>query len=928
MLRKVRILILLLVMSTGHVLHAQNARISGKVFNKNNEPVVGALVKVGSNTSVSTDVDGRFQIKLAKGTYTIIVSHIGYDNTVIDSADAKDDPIDLQVFLQEKTKNLQDVIVQTRSTKRLETVNALIQFQKNTSSVAQVISAEAIKRSPDRNTGEALKRVTGLSLQDGKYIIVRGLNDRYNQAMLDGVLLSSTEPDRKAFSFDIIPSSIIDNIIIDKTFVPEYSAEWAGGLIHVNTKDIPTRNFLNVQIGTNLNTNTIGKDFYSYPGSGLDWLGFDDGKRALPSNFPTKSQFSSPTISPESKLNFGKELAAKSWAINKKNSLTNYLGQSFQLNGGYVTKLFNKDLGASYAFTYNRTPQRLSFDNGFYTFEGGQSQPTFNYHNEKYSQNVLWGALANVALKINNNNKISFKNLLNVNTTNFTTVRNGMDYDFNAPIKAQETGFANDVLFNTQVSGEHNIATIKTKIDWYGSFGIMDQYIPDQRRLQYNQDPDDIYRATISNTLSQSSGNIFYSNLSDYLYNAGGNITNTFKLFGHNQIVKAGYNFQVKDRLYDARPFSVVLPQSNTALKGMDPANIFNASNFGTADNMFHVEELSSIYFRYMANTILNATYLQLDNNFTDWLRVVWGVRYENYDQLVGSKHTSDPRYNHSKKGDFLPALNATFKLNRISNLRAVATQTLVRPEFRELIPIAFYNFEIGATVIGNPNLIRTKVTNLDLRYEIYPHAGELLTIGAFYKNFKNPIELGFNQTGAGSTSFNYLDNSTLTAKAYGVEIEIRKKLDFVETFRNFTAFGNYSWIHNRVKSNSVNLDRPMQGQSPYVINVGLQYDHPTSGFSSTVLFNQIGRRILYVGNDQVAPVWEAPRPLLDFQIAQKVMKKQGELRLSVSNIINGKANFYYDLNKNNKYDKSSDPLALSRNYGTNISLTFNYTIK
>jgi len=220
----------------------------------------------------------------------------------------------------------------------------------------------------------------------------------------------------------------------------------------------------------------------------------------------------------------------------------------------------------------------------------------------------------------------------------------------------------------------------------------------------------------------------------------------------------------------------------------------------------------------------------------------------------------------------FLPAINVTYKLTDKSNLRVAGSQTVIRPEFRELTGTAYYDFEVGATIIGNPSLLRTKVTNADVRYEIYPRAGELFTIGGFYKHFKNPIELAFNQSGAGSSStFNYIDNSQSTANTVGAEVEVRKRLDFAPQFKRFTVAANVSYIYNRVKFAQQSLDRPMQGQSPYLINASLQYDVSEIGLNTTVLFNEVGRRILYVGNEQLPPVWEAPRPLLDIQIAKNL---------------------------------------------------------
>jgi outer membrane receptor protein involved in Fe transport len=287
-----------------------------------------------------------------------------------------------------------------------------------------------------------------------------------------------------------------------------------------------------------------------------------------------------------------------------------------------------------------------------------------------------------------------------------------------------------------------------------------------------------------------------------------------------------------------------------------------------------------------------------------------------------------DKRHVHSRVTDFLPALNLTYKVNLKTNIRLAGSQTVIRPEFRELSTFAFFDFELGATILGNTQLKRTKVSNFDLRYELYPRAGEIFTAGVFFKYFKDPIELYFNQSGVGtSNTFNYI-NADL-ARSYGAEIEFRKRLDFSPALKNFTIQGNVSYIYNRVEKENARLDRPMQGQSPYLINAGLQYDLEKIGLSTTLLFNQIGRRILYVGNQDVPSIWEAPRPLSDLTIMKKIMKKRAELKFSLTDFLNRRAYFYHDLDENGSYSgSSSDALAIDRRYGSNVGISFTYNIK
>ena len=335
------------------------------------------------------------------------------------------------------------------------------------------------------------------------------------------------------------------------------------------------------------------------------------------------------------------------------------------------------------------------------------------------------------------------------------------------------------------------------------------------------------------------------------------------------------------------------------------------------------LNELAGSSYRYIANSILNAGFLQLDNQVGNKLRIVWGLRVEDFDQVIGSLRKSDPRFVHTRKTDYLPGLNLTYKVNNKTNVRLSGSQTVIRPEFRELSTFQFYDFDLGATVAGYTGLVRTKVSNFDLRYELYPRAGELFTIGAFYKYFKNPIEVYFNASSGGASTYNFLNADE--ANSFGAELEFRKKLDFNPGLKNFTIQGNVSYIYNRVTGIGADEARPMQGQSPYLLNGGLQYDVEKYGISTTLLFNEIGRRIAFVGGSDQPPIWENPRPIMDFQIAKKLLKTKGEIKLNVADILNKSSIFYNDLNNNKKYDKNIDAFAIKRKFGTNVSVSFGY---
>ena len=910
---------------------AQSGKIEGKVTDaKSGLPLTGVSIIIkGSTKGTSSDIAGRYIISIGTpGKTTLIYSYNGVTQEVadIEISAGKITVQDLALTQREKTEEA--VVVRATSTARKETAASLITFQKNTNTVASVISAEAIRRSPDRNTGEILKRTPGTSIQDGKFLVVRGLADRYNQAMLNGILLTSTEPDRKTFSFDLIPSQMIDNIIINKAFVPEYPGEWAGGLIQVNTKDIPSKDFFTLQVGTGYNTQTTGKDFYKESQGGkLDWLGIDDGTRALPAGYTTKSNFD--TMSRAQKTAIGKSMR-NSWVPDQ---VTAPLNQSFAINGGFVGKLFGKKVGGSLGINYNKNYRNQDLLNRKNIATEALFTRENSYEDRKYLQETTAGGLASFAVEFNPLNKVSVKTLINVNAGNSVTARNGYDSSRPRPLQqGTEFTFKQNTFFTTQINGEHGLSKA-LKLKWYGAFNILDGYIPDQRRLSYERaTSQDTYEAIIANSLSQQSGSRIYQSLSDYIYTAGGDLSFNFNAFSFKQTLKTGYMLQIKDRLYDAQLFANYLPTDNSSLRKFEAGRIFSPENFGTGfDNKFAFDAIKNKNFRYMANTILNAGFVQLDNQLSNALRVVWGLRVEDYDQLIGSVKKYDSRHTYTRVTDFLPGINITYKLDNKTNLRLSGSQTVIRPELRELSALNLYDFELNASVQGKPDLKRTKIINADFRYELYPRAGEVFTAGVFYKYFKDPIEQLFNEGAGGASTFTYQNPNS--AFSYGAEVELRKKLDALNGLKNFTVQTNVSVIKSNVKDENLKVDRSLQGQSNYLVNAGILYDLEKIGLNVTTLFNIIGKRIYLVGDVSAAAgspdVYEAPRPLLDFQVSKKVLKTKGEIKLNVSDILNRKQIFYQNntIGSNYGLDKKADAYRFTRVNGTTFSLSFNYTL-
>lgn len=898
---------------------AQNGKITGKVLNSKNEPLAGVSVKiVDAPGGVTTDIEGRFTLTVtASGKSQLEFSAIGYNTKTISDLDITTGrTVDLPVVMDMESKQLSTVVITaTRTTARRESINSLIQFQKNTNTVAQVVAAESIRKSPDRNTGDVLKRVPGISIQEGKYIVVRGLPDRYNQATINGALLSSTEPDRKTFSFDIFPSNIIDNIIINKAALPEMPSEFAGGLIQINTKDVPSEDFFNFTVGTGFNTYAVKQKFVNYDGSQTDFIGLPGKERLLPGNFPNSQQLR--LSSNAEKAGYGQQLS-DTWQVNE-GGLPAFINSQF--TGGLRRALGKKNFGVIYSAIYNRQARFNDVNRNYY--EGDFVTPKFEFNDKVYQYNTLMGALANFSLT-SGRNKFSWKNSYSINSNDQTILRTGVvvDSDNRDRVRGRELGFTSNRLYNTQLAGDHVLSNRSWKFRWNANYALLEQDLPDLRRLTYTLDKNDAkqrYFANVPrNTPNARIAGRFFSTLHENVLGGQFDISKDFQKNGLNQQIKVGSLYQYKDRDFVGRGLGLVLSGvADAELRYLQENEIFKRENY--SPDKFFLEDVSTRSDSYIANSNLIAGFIQMDNQFSQKIRFVWGIRYEWFRQEL---QNVTPKQN----GDPLPSFNLTFKLNNKTNIRLSGSQTLSRPEFREISPFEFYDYERNAQVRGATDLSRAKITNGDLRYEIYPQSGELITLGVFYKHFENPIESIYS-TGQGGPLISLVNAKS--AYSFGAEFEFRKRLDFMSNsfFNKLAVLANASLIKSEVKfrSNYQGVrSRPLQGQSPYLINTGLQYDNENSGTNASVLFNLIGRRIAQVGDRDYPDIWENPRPILDFQFTQQVSKKM-DIKLSVSDILNKKAIYYWDNNEDKQYSQANDRLINGFRYGTNVTVQFNF---
>ena len=911
--------------ATGSAQSASVLKLSGKVLNARNQPVAGATISAaGRNTAA--DADGVFVLSLQEGKYTVVVSAVGYQTKEITDVEVKSGIENLlDVVLNEKKSELEEVVV--RSSRRQESTSTLLTFQKNNISMSSGLAADFIRRTPDKNTGEVLRRVSGASIQDNKFVVVRGLSDRYNSAMINGAQLPSSEPDKKAFSFDVIPSQLIDNIIINKTATPDLTGEFAGGLVQVTTKDIPSRNFVNVGLSLGFNTQSIGRDFYSNTRGKTDWLGFDDGQRSLPASYPTKYRdYDRLPESQRYQISQDFNDAVYDEASSKAGPI-----QQYNLTWANAKRMKNGDaFGSVVGLTYRNS--KLIYpdvDRQIFDFDG---TTLLDYVDAQNKYSTTWGALANFAYT-HGKTKIAFKNLFNQLFEDNYYRRTGLNVDNLQDVQMRSSVLNQRSLYSGQLELNHQFKN-KFKLVANGNYSFNNKQQPDLRVQTYARAAGTSETFSINNRGNNT--NRFWSNLKDQGLGYTLRLEMPFNLNGVKQQVTVGGGTLLRVRDFSAIIMAVSEPADRN-LTTLPYNQIFDKQNFNP-NGYRYITDLQNVNDRYFGASALSNGFVMFDNKFAEKFRLVWGVRGEYFEQVVETNATKALEVE-SRKFDLLPSANLTFTPNRKTNLRLAASRTVARPEFREVAPFAFFDFEEIASTIGNPNLERSSIINADVRYEYYPKAGEVISVGAFAKWFDGPIELRLNSASA-PTRRQYEYQNAESAVLYGTEFEFRKSLGFLgkegNWLENLYFNGNATLLFSEVTLPLNNasgektgaFNRPLQGQSPYLINAGFQYDGG-QGLNLSLLYNVIGQRLRFVGNQNFGDIYEKPRNLLDFQVSKKIMKNRGELRLTVSDILNQDVLLYEKpiTKTSTAYDANVDRLFTRYRPGTTFTVGFNYDI-
>jgi hypothetical protein len=732
-------------------------------------------------------------------------------------------------FTQDTLFNKTMSEVTIRSAGKKESNVAIINTVRNSSVISDGLSVESIKRTPDRTVGDALKRVNGVTIQNDRFVLVRGLADRYNSVILNKTILPSTEPDRRAFSFDIIPSNMIDNIIVSKSAVASLPGDFGGGVVQITTKEV-SNNFFSLGLGSGYGTVSTFQKFKS-----VDFIHF-------PQQFPSTYVFRVGTNG--DRRSYTKLISAPS-----PNETFSYPNLNGNISLGVKKNKWNLLLS---------TVARNNFSLNYTDRKDYQSSTelAYDYKDTLFTQTSSLNGLLNLTYL--GENRFSWKTLFNHQNEKSFLTRNGENYDNVQDVRSNSSNNIIKTVLNTQFDGK--IKSFDFNVGW--NLMLRDQ--PD-----YRVNP--ITKSLGTNTPFTTAWRDtyrFWSVMDENSFNGSVN-----KTFGD---VKIGSSYLKKIRNFKARIFRY------------DAVDLMN--------------EITNNTDRYTADFDLLGGYIQIDKNLGNWkvnggLRTEYNIFNVNTSDFSGQKVTVDRNYL-----DLLPSINLSYNWSK-SKLRLSGSKTLARPEFREVANFAYYDFVRNAQLLGNPNLEKSDIYNLDFKFEYYPKTGENISIALFTKNFSKPIE---QIVADGSVPSNLLLTYTnpKSAKVYGAEFEIRKKVsNWLEIYTNTTLSMSEVGINGN--------KRQLQGQSDYVVNGGLNVIKGKNNFSLT--YNKVGERISAVGFQGYPDIFENARDIIDFVILRKI--KNGEIKLSVGDILAQPSKYFQKINNRDLIKTNNEQsVALSLN--------------
>ncbi|TGE21757.1 TonB-dependent receptor [Hymenobacter aquaticus] len=944
-MRRLGLLFIFLIINA--VAFAQQGAISGKVTDKKTgEGVIGATVLVtGTVQAAPVDVEGKYELKLAPGTYSITMTYIGYKPLtfagVVVTANAK---TTLNGVMEENTTNLQEVTVTGQ--KQTGTEVAMIQDLKRSEVVVSGMSNDQIVKTLDRDAAEVVKRIPGVTIQSNNFIVIRGLAERYNTVLLNDALTPSAEVDTRSFSFDILPSSVIDRVLIFKSGAPELPGEMGGGVVKVYTKNSVLENATSLSVSGWARSNTTFKDGYQVSSrSNTDWLGFDNGARQMPSGTPEK-------LADATQPQFRNEWVPSRITARPDLRISLGLSRHYEIGSTYLSNVTS--------LSYSNTHEQTNVTRSRYQIEvdpaTNQPRQQYLYNDQRAVTGTRLGIIHNWQARFNDRNRVEFRNFLNQLGTDEVTHRTGQILDQGLDRQGHALHYQSRTIYSGQLQGSHDLGPNEhTNVTWAAGYNYVYKDEPDysrynsQRRTPQEGEAPKPFLVIIPNGGNPYDASRFFSNLSENTYMGSGQWERRIKsrrdtTRASQYKVRAGFYAEQKKRQFENRYFSYV-PGSTVYFEDENNIERINALTSLPIDRIFAPENLDpKTGFklsegtvprdRYTAENTLVAGYLSAVAPLTDQLNLSGGVRLEyNRKSLVNGSAT-DTSYL-EKRWIPMPSVNATYNFNQRSLLRLASSVTVNRPEFREVANYSYFDYSNNAIITGNRNLKTATIYNADLRYEFYPSRSELLSVGVFYKYFRDAIE---QSTQSVSTEQMYLTfQNADNAYDVGVEVEARKSfLELTQSpfLQRFSVVLNASVIKSRVQlkedANNQNFalsDRALQGQSPYVVNAGLFYQDDENHWQVSAQYNVIGQRIQFAGDRQFNySVIEMPRHVIDLAVT-KGIGQHLQLKAGIQDLLNQKVRQYYDFDRDGKISSTErGPFAEFRrgSYST-LGLTYNF---
>ena len=924
-----RLLLTLLILLAAMTAMAGN--LTGTVLDKQyGDPMTGATVQVlGTSLGAVADMDGNYVISnIPSGTYTIAVKYVGYKEISVPNVKIGRESQTLNFELESDAQALGEVAVVAQMKRNTDV--SMMTAQRHSLLVQSGVSAQQISKTQDRDASEVIKRVPGVSIIDEKFVMVRGLSQRYNNVWINGGAAPSSEADARAFSFDIIPSSQLDNMVIVKSPAPEYPADFSGGFISVNTKDMPSENSFMVSIGSNINDQTHFKDFKFNKGSSTDFLGFDNGMRMPNAGMSNPVNTFSPTSNRVDLMSNGFN---NNWLLRNINPASD-----LRLNAAYSHRWdmeSGRQFGVLATVNYSNSYKRyMNMENslfGSYDVEKNHSVYLRKSTDNQYNHDVRVGAMLNLMYQPKNSkHHYEFKNIFNQIGKNRYTERYGFDAQSNDE-ESMEYYYSSRSTYNGQFTGKYTLP--EGKLNWSASYSYANRQLPDRRRILLNDsETDGVIALATGNDISRE-----FTRLDENIGSVSVNYLQNFQFGKFTPELRTGAYSEYRARTYETRQFSYGWGDNMpNGFKNFDIATeLMQEQNYGE-EKLFLYERLRKTN-DYKGNNWIGAAYVAASLPITDRFNVYAGVRYE-YSNMEVIRNTVNHEYSPSsmfyKYHDIFPSVNAMFKLSEMQQLRLSYGKSVNRPEFRELSTSVYYDFDLASNVEGNPSLKPSYIQNIDLRYEWYPSAGESFSVALFYKHFDSPIE--WTYTVNGGTDLTYSNKNAKAANNYGVEVDFRKTLDFIG-LKNFSWSFNGSFIMSKVlfDKDSKEENRAMQGQSPYLINTGIFYNQPDWGLNVAVLYNRIGKRIIGVGRTvgsnggqttKIPNSYEMPRDAIDISLSKKF--GAFEIKAGVRDLLAQRINFkqfgsVVNAGEKVEYEEVNKTYKPGRNYQVSLSYIF-----